>query len=135
MNFDEGLDPNQLGAAIGERLRNFREEHGLCQSDVAERTGISRGAINRYELGKMVPTLRQFAILIRFMDADAHWMLFGASEDPKSLIKDRLLLKLFLAIQSSDPETQRWLIDLVAAFLQNGKDARRAQFAKLFEEL
>jgi transcriptional regulator with XRE-family HTH domain len=135
MSFDEGLDQHTLAGAIGERLRAFREEHGLSQADVAERTGISREQINRYEAGKMVPTLKKFGILVRFMDVGTHWMLFGGSEDVKSLVRDRSLLKRFLAIQALDLQSQTWFKDLADAFLQNGSAARREQFEKLFDEL
>lgn len=135
MKFNEGLDSHALAKAIGERLRAFREEHGLSQADVAERTGISREQISRYEAGKTLPTLENFAILVRFMDAGAHWMLFGDSADGKPLVSDRLVYKRFLAIQALPAEDRRWFMDLVDAFLQNGKAARRAQFEKLYEEL
>jgi transcriptional regulator with XRE-family HTH domain len=135
VNFDEDLD--HIAASFGARLRAFREEHGLSQADVAERTGIAREQINRYEMGTAAPTLKNFAILVRFMDADAHQALFGEEEggDPNVLIRDRLLLKRFKAIAAMDPDSRRWFIDLSDAFLQNGKAARRAQLEKLYEEL
>lgn len=131
MNFDEGLD--NLAESFGARLKAFREEHGLSQSDVAERTGITREAINRYENGTVTPTLKYFAILVRFMDADAHWMLFGEANGAKGLVADRLMLKRFRAILALDVSSRHWFMDLVDAFLQNGK-ASRAQLAKLYEE-
>jgi transcriptional regulator with XRE-family HTH domain len=135
VNFAEDLD--DLAASFGARLRAFREEHGLSQSDVAERTGIAREQINRYETGATLPNLKIFAILVRYMDADAHQMLFGEDEDANAtvLVRDRLLLKRFKAIAAMEPESRRWFIDLSDAFLQNGKAARRAQLEKLYEEL
>jgi transcriptional regulator with XRE-family HTH domain len=125
VKFDEGLDSPELAAAIGERLRAFREEHGLSQGQVAERTGIGREQISRYEAGTTLPTLKAFGILVRFMDVSAHWMLFGDADGSKRLVKDRLVLKRFLAIQALDPDSRKWFMDLVDAFLQNGKAAWR----------
>jgi len=132
VNFTEGLD--QLGPNIGERLRRFREEHGLSQGDVADMTGIARESICRYEKGTQLPSLLVFVVLVRYMDAGAHWMLFGSDEE-KGLIRDRRLMKVFLAIQALDPDSRRWFMDLAAAFLQNGDEERRAHLAKLFDEL
>jgi len=135
VNFNEDLD--HIAASFGARLRAFREEHGLSQNDVAERTGISREQINRYETGTAMPTLKNFAILVRFMDADAHQMLFGDEEreDLNVLIRDRMLFKRFKAMSATDPDSRRWFMDLCDAFLQNGRAVTRAQLEKLYEEL
>jgi transcriptional regulator with XRE-family HTH domain len=134
VNFNQDLD--HIAATFGARLRAFREEHGLSQNDVAERTGISREQINRYETETAVPTLRNFAILVRFMDADAHQALFGDDEreDMQVLMRDRDLFKCFTAIAKSDADSRRWFVDLSHAFLQNGRAATRAQLEKLYEE-
>jgi transcriptional regulator with XRE-family HTH domain len=134
VNFNEDLD--HIAASFGARLRAFREEHGLSQNDVAERTGISREQINRYETVTAVPTLRNFAILVRFMDADAHQTLFGDEEreDMNILMRDRILLKCFTAIARLDTDSRRWFVDLSQAFLQNGRAVTRAQLEKLYEE-
>jgi hypothetical protein len=61
-------------------------------------------------------------------------MLFGVDEG-KGLVRDRRLVKVFLAIQALDPDSRRWFMDLAAAFLQNGNAERREQFVKLFDGL
>lgn len=53
MKFDDDLDMRALAPAIGERIRAFREKHGLSQRDIAERTGIAREQITRFEGGAM----------------------------------------------------------------------------------
>jgi transcriptional regulator with XRE-family HTH domain len=134
VNFNEDLD--HIAATFGARLRAFREEHGLSQNDVAERTGIAREQINRYETGIPMPTLKNFAILVRFMDADAHQMLFGDEEreDMNILMRDRSLMRCWIAIAKLDTASRRWFVDLALAGLQNGRAATRAQLEKLYEE-
>ena len=125
MKFDEGLDNETLAAAIGERLRAFREEHSLSQGDIAERTGIQRGQVCRYESGKKVPSPKCLGVLARFMDVTVDWLLFG-EDDPKVLVRDRLLLQRFVAAQDLAPEDRRTILELLDALLMNaGKDQRR----------
>jgi transcriptional regulator with XRE-family HTH domain len=124
VNFAEGLDSATLAAAIGERLRAFREEHGLSQGDVAERTGILREQICRYEAGKAVPSLKCLGVLARFMDVTVDWLLFG-EDDPKVLLRDRLLLQRFVAAQDLSPEDRRSLMDLLDALILNAGKSRR----------
>ena len=125
MKLDEGLDSDTLAAAIGERLRAFREEHGLSQGDIAERTGIFRGQVCRYEAGKALPSPKYLGVLARLMDVTVDWLLFG-EDDPKVLVRDRLLLQRFVAAQNLAPEDRRVLLDLLDALMLNAaKDSRR----------
>ncbi|MDE7454885.1 MAG: helix-turn-helix domain-containing protein [Clostridia bacterium] len=41
----------------GEALRYAREEKGLSQLELAEKTGISHQNINRWESGKVLPNI------------------------------------------------------------------------------
>jgi transcriptional regulator with XRE-family HTH domain len=42
---------------IGQRIKLFREQAGLKQSDVADQSGISRVAIGNYERGDRIPSV------------------------------------------------------------------------------
>jgi transcriptional regulator with XRE-family HTH domain len=125
VKLDEGLDAETLAAAIGERLRAFREEHGLSQGDIAERTGIFRGQVCRYEAGKALPSPKYLGVLARLMDVTVDWLLFG-EDDPKVVVRDRLLLQRFVAAQDLAPEDRRVILDLLDALMLNaGKDPSR----------
>ena len=127
MTLDEGLDPTTLAKAIGERLRAFREEHGLSQGDVAERTNIARETINRYEAGTSVPTLTNAGVLARFMDVMVDWLMFGDGGTDATL-RDRLLFNRFLATQELDAADRRSAMDLLDAFIANAaKGPRRTK--------
>lgn len=41
---------------VGEQIRNAREKNGLTQSALAKKLGISRSAVNAWELGVSVPS-------------------------------------------------------------------------------
>ena len=58
-------DPERVAAEIGQRIRRAREDSGLTQQDLADRTGIRRPNIARLERGSGLPNL---ATLIKVAD-------------------------------------------------------------------
>lgn len=51
---------------MGKRLRTMREEHNLTQQELANKLGIAREQITRYEIGSKLPSL---LIAIQLSDA------------------------------------------------------------------
>jgi len=45
--------------AINEKIKEFREDAGLTQSELADRMGISEKTIQRYEKGTTIPSTSQ----------------------------------------------------------------------------
>ena len=43
---------------LGEKLQNLRTDAGMSQEDLADRLGVSRQAISKWELGKTVPDVK-----------------------------------------------------------------------------
>lgn len=43
------------GTTFGERLRSARENAAMTQAELAERTGVNRVNLNRYENDRVVP--------------------------------------------------------------------------------
>ena len=68
--------------AIIERLRSRREELGLSYYGLAERTGLSKSTLQRYETGKIknIP-LAQLQTLAMGLRTSPEWLL-GFMEDP-----------------------------------------------------
>lgn len=63
--------------AIGARLRQQREHHGLSQDDLAVQTGYTKAAIYEIERGKRAPLTWTIALLSRALGCDAGWLAFG----------------------------------------------------------
>ena len=60
-------------ASFGQRLRRLRRDRGLIQRDLAQRIGVDRRTVQRYELGQIFPvpeilTALVLALNIRFED-------------------------------------------------------------------
>jgi transcriptional regulator with XRE-family HTH domain len=118
MKFDDELDMEALAAAIGKRLRAFREKYRLGQRDIAERTGIARESITRYEHGTLAPSMRNVIILARFMDITVDELLFGTPEE-QITIRNPLLRKRIQRIERMGGDAIRWALDLLDAFIHN----------------
>jgi transcriptional regulator with XRE-family HTH domain len=54
-----------MGAILRALVRRVREEKGMTREDLARRSGVSRNAIARLELGEREPSVRTLAGLAR----------------------------------------------------------------------
>ena len=57
------------------RVRKARQDAGYTQAQVAEKTGIPRSNISKYETGNQEPNLEQLGILAQFYNTSINWLL------------------------------------------------------------
>lgn len=67
---------------IDERLYQLRKKNGLTQADVAERLGISRQAVSRWEIGAAVPTVEKLKDLSELYGVSLDYLMPRDSETP-----------------------------------------------------
>lgn len=60
---------------IGEQIRTTREKNGLTQSMLAKRLGISRSAVNAWELGVSVPSAQYLVELSKLFKVSTDFLL------------------------------------------------------------
>lgn len=60
-----------------DRIRSRMKELGLTQEELADKLGITRGAVTHYLAGRRVPPLSKFNEIARVLKADAAWLQFG----------------------------------------------------------
>lgn len=65
---------------LGARIAYVRG--GLTQAEFAERLGVSRNTLVRYENDRRTPTAEILQILVTEFDVDANWLLLGAGKAP-----------------------------------------------------
>lgn len=60
-----------------ERLYQMRRERGLSQEDLANKVGVSRQAVQKWESGTSQPTLEKLTALARYFDVTLDWLVNG----------------------------------------------------------
>jgi len=68
-------------STIGARIRQLREQKGLSQGDIEERTGLLRCYVSRVENGHTVPSLETLERIAGALEIP-FYRFFYAGEDP-----------------------------------------------------
>ncbi len=71
---------------IYDRIKKLREEAGYSQSDIAKRMGISRSAVNAWEMGLSTPTTPYIIELSKLFHVSTDYLLGIKNE--KAVILD-----------------------------------------------
>lgn len=67
---------------FGEKLKQARKDAGLRQEDLAEKLGVSRSAVAKWETGKGMPDIDNLRLIAQFLHVSADLLLDdGASPD------------------------------------------------------
>src|SRR6476620_6393365 len=106
----------KLAAEIGERIRKFREEHGLLQKDLAEGTGVPSSQISQYENGREVPRVYALVRLSRYMDQSLDLLVNGHKHDGTEET-DPVTREIFKNLQRASPTCRRAVLEIVTALI------------------
>ena len=66
---------------LREQLIQLRDKYGLSQQEFADRVGVSRQSVSRWESGKSVPSAKQAAALCAAFRLNAKAFLNGRIEE------------------------------------------------------
>ena len=67
---------------LSEKIQACRKRAGLSQEQLAERLGVSRQAVSKWETGEAAPELGKFAALCSELNVSADWLLSDAGPEP-----------------------------------------------------
>lgn len=81
---------------IGQRIQDARRKAGLTQNELAQRTqlldsegtGVSRGALSLYEIGKNAPPAKELRLLCEALKVSPNRLIYGV-DDPFDDFADR----------------------------------------------
>ena len=79
-----------------ERLIKLRDENKLSQQEMADRLGVTRQTVSRWEAGKSTPSIAQIASICREFGIDANELL-GCDEQPQKPEEAKTRGKKFVA--------------------------------------
>ena len=60
---------------IADRIQYLREKNGMTQTDLAKKLGISRSAVNSWEMSISTPSLNNVVEMTRIFGASADYIL------------------------------------------------------------
>jgi transcriptional regulator with XRE-family HTH domain len=116
---------NPIAAEIGERIRSYREQHGLSQKQLGEETGILPSQICRYEKGTEVPGSGTLARLAAFMGCTLDYLYYGRVEQIVAKI-DALLREPFMELHDFSEECRRAVYESAYAHMSRETMLKRA---------
>lgn len=90
---------------IKDRIKQLRKELRLTQEEFANKAGMKRSTLSKYENGENVPSAAVFALICKEFDINETWLRTGEGEMfvPKS--RDEELAEFFGHVQGIGPES------------------------------
>lgn len=85
---------------IAERIRLYRQQKGLSQAELAEKSTVNNKSLSRYELGSSIPPADALKNIADALGVSADTLL----SDDATTIKDVDLFKKFEIIQDMNDE-------------------------------
>ncbi len=74
-----------------QRLQQLRKEKGLSQEELAERLGVSRQAVSKWESGQSVPDVEKIVAVSELFGVTTDWLLKGVEPAPEKKPEGRRL--------------------------------------------
>ena len=107
---------------IAERIRLFRQQLKMSQTELSEKSGVNLKSLSRYELGNSVPSADVLKAIADALGVTADALL----SDDQVMIKDKELFKKFEEIQSMEEgETKQMIVRFLDLAIRDFK-ARQA---------
>lgn len=69
-------DKEENDMNIGEKIQTIRKENNLSQEEFAEKLGVSRQAISKWELGDSIPDIAKIALISKIFDISTDSIIF-----------------------------------------------------------
>jgi len=89
-------------ARFAERLTQLRNERGLTQPELAERMGMSNGAIGNYESGRRVPRIDDLEAFADFFNVDMNYLLGYSNERPDYTLEQIWVMECYSNISDEN---------------------------------
>ena len=92
---------------LGEKIAFCRKKAGLSQEALADRLGLSRQAISRWETGAAVPDLTKIVELSKLFGVTTDFLLLPEQTEPKSLPEQPVQQEISSETAFPDPTVER----------------------------
>jgi transcriptional regulator with XRE-family HTH domain len=107
---------------LGERIRSYRQQANLSQTELAAKVGVSYAQIGRYETKGAQPPAEVLQKMAGVFRVSLDQLASGSlAEQAAGQLTDQQLLKLFSAIQELPEEDKQTVKRLIDAFVAKKK--------------
>lgn len=66
---------NPLAVKCGQRIKELREEYRLAQYELANKIGVKKSVVSKYERGESFPAPEKLATIANFFDTSVDYLL------------------------------------------------------------
>lgn len=107
---------------LGEKIKKLRFEKKWSQDKLAEKVGVGRQYISRYETGKISPNAENLQKLAEVFGVSIDYLLSNETKNLASIgIKDKNLLNLFAEVEKMDESDQLTIRNLLEAMVMKNR--------------
>lgn len=79
---------------IADRIQYLRKSKGLSQEELAEKVGVSRQAVSKWESEQSTPDIEKIIVMSEFFEVTTDYILKGI--DPVNMSKRKTIYSLYL---------------------------------------
>lgn len=114
--FNSFLAPNNIQMSFGERLLSLRKKHSLSQSELAERVGIHKNVLGKYERNEVKPSIDIAIKIADFFNVTLDFLTAKVDKELNPIIADKIL-----SIQNLPEKDQDYILFTLDAMLRDAK--------------
>lgn len=100
---------------LKDRLKTAREKAGLTQEDLADKCGLSRGAIANYECGDRIPKNKILNDICAVLNVTQDWLLGTPRKSMVDELLERLIADGTITSTELDETTRSIILKIVEA--------------------
>ncbi len=111
---------------FGDKLYNLRVKADYSQEALAERLGVSRQAVSKWELGTTLPDMEKLLAISEFFNVSADYLIKDTEERENRANMDRVVLR-FLGLSQDMESVSKDLVDIMADGIIDGNERKRME--------
>ncbi len=66
---------------VADRIQNLRKQRGISQEDLADKIGVSRQTVSKWESAQSSPDMEKIILLSDFFEVTTDYLLKGIEQD------------------------------------------------------
>ncbi|MDY7037624.1 MAG: helix-turn-helix transcriptional regulator [Thermodesulfobacteriota bacterium] len=107
---------------FAQKLKRLREKKGFSQQSLAERAGINKMLISKYETGRSAPTMDNLGKIAKALEVTADYLVFdNVPSNGRVEFKDLELLEKFKEAENLSEKDRQTIKTLVDAMIVKRK--------------